>query len=144
MWKQKYYDAERSKSEVASEYRQKINQLQEELRKSRLEKMDKDGGDLDGDERATAPVSRASDTDERPPYRIVKWVQERAMNGQAVMVPREIPGLSYEDHPRAEDLPLQIILNWGPGEYKVRDGRGKIVGGFNITPAGAEGAPGMG
>jgi len=141
-WKKKYYDAERSRSEIASEYRTRINQLQEELRESKKAALADGEESLDLDGRP-APEKVIVDTHEKPPYKLVKWVQERTVGGQVIMVPREIPGLSFEENPRPEEVPVQILVNWGPGEYKVRDGRGKIVGGFNITGAGAEGAPGL-
>lgn len=137
-WKKKYYDSERSKGELSSEFREKINTLQDQVRKAEQSRLSEPEGG------AAAPVIRPrtpaykESGGEQPPFRLVKYIETHDRFGNKISVPREIPGVSFEDHPRQEDVPERTIVAWGAGDYKIRDGTGKIVGSFTVASLGTD------
>ena len=128
-WKDKAYAAERAKTEIADGYKEKINQLQDEKRKVEAERYrpDNDGTD-------SAPAPRSRDNAERgvPPYTLIKYVEKPDAMGRKITVPMTIPSFNPERYPRMEDVPEIILIRWGAGDYKIRDSRGDIVGGFVV------------
>ena len=140
VWKKKYYDMSRQNSEMATEYRGKINQLQDEVRELKMknwpaaEEPSASGGE--------ARKPSGGESDDAPPYVLVKQSEAMAANGSKILVPRIISGVTFERIPRLEDVPEKILLQHGAGEYKIRDARGRITG--SIVVGNAEGGTGAG
>lgn len=141
-WKKKFYDMAQQNSNMAAEYRGKINKLQDEVRQAEMKNWDRDDKSGTGTEQYGAPPqNRFRETDEVPPFVLMKSVEALAANGQKILVPRIIPSITFEIVPRLEDLPETLLLKWGGGEFKVRDARGKIVGSITVPVTTQDASP---
>jgi len=130
--KDKLQEAEYSKAELAREYREQINQLQEAKRRaeaaSQFPPIDSGEG---------APIAAAQPSrDAAAPYHLAKMMSRPDALGNTIQVPQDIPSFSSETIPRADDVPAQILLQYGAGDYKIKDSNNRIVGGFNVPSSG--------
>jgi hypothetical protein len=141
-WKKKFYDMTQQNSNMASEYRAKINKLQDEVRQAEMKNWDKDDKSGTGTEQyGSPPQNKFRDTDEVPPFILLKTAEAMTATGQKILVPRVVPNFSMETVPRLEDIPEALLLKWGGGEYKIRDGRNKIVGSILVATTTQDNTP---
>ena len=130
-WRNKFFEQERAKADMVGDYKEKINQLQEEKRKAEADRYrnpDSDG--TDGD--APRNPSHIDPARGVPPYQLVKYVETKDALLRPITVAKVINGFVSDRYPQMEDVPEPLLIRWGAGDYKIRDSTGKIVGGFSV------------
>ena len=129
--KEKLDQAEYAKSELTRDFREKLSRAEEEKRKAEAASQFPPIDNQDGpySQQAAPPAPKES-----APFHLLKMTTRQDSFGNTILVPQDIPAPTFERVPRVEDVPANVLIAHGVGDYKIKDSTGKIVGGFNVAP----------